>query len=606
VSVTATREVAPSAAIGAEARPAAPRLWPGLLLAAIVYLGVSLVIWWRVWVTGDPGHTLTCPCGDVAVQVWWLEWLPRALQHGHNPFYSNAQFARFGGINAMLNTNLLLPAALLAPVTLLAGPIASSNVANLLAPVATGVAAYALAARFTTRTASRLVAGLAYAFSPFVLGNVDVAHVNLTMLAYTPLVLLVGDRLLRGETSPRRAGVLLGALTVLEALTGLEGVAITAGLVSCCLVALALVRRGVLVDAWRGLAQAAAVAGSIVVVVLAYPAAVFLAGPARVRAPFWTSTATLGVRQFLWPPPLVHAPIHSAMVAGYEGARGPGTQFLGVGIVLVVVLGALVVRRRAPYAVLGIAAALCLVVEANPLRLFQSIPLLNDVVPVRFAIGTTLCLAVMLAMVVDGWLVPERRLPVAARSLAGRAAGPLAALACVAIAVAPVVATYTVPFKVAAVAVPRWFTTAGARIPSGTAALVFPFAWSSSDTAMVWQAESGLHLALVGGFGYVPGANGRPAAQVSPLPDASLLQAVSRGDPPPSAATRARLRALLASWAPLEVVVIEGRARPSVVETLTAALGERGVRADGATTWTLRARRAAVAHGAARERVHRG
>jgi hypothetical protein len=579
--------------------------WPGLLVAGLAYLLVSLVIWWHVWVTGSPGHVLTCPCGDVAVQLWWLEWLPRALQHAHNPFYSNAQFARFGGISAMMNTNLFLPAALLAPVTLAFGPIASSNTANLLAPVASGLAAYALAARFTSRAPARFVAGLAFAFSPFVMGNVDVGHLNLTMLAYTPLVLLVGDRLVRGETSPLRAGALLGCLTVAEALIGLEGLAITAGLVVCCLVGLAIVRRGILARSWRALAEALGIAGAICVVLLAYPAAVFFAGPARVRAPFWRTTAVLRARQFLWPPPLVDAPIHSAMIAGYEGARGPGTQFLGVGIVVVVALGVLVTRRRGAYAVLGIAALGCLVMEANPFRLSQSIPLLNDVVPVRFAIGTTLCLAVMLAMVVDGWLVPERALPASVRARAGRWAGPLCAAACVALAVVPVALTYSIPFKVARVEVPRWFTTAGAHVPAGRTVLVFPFPWSSADTAMVWQAASGLHVALVGGFGYVPGADGRPAAQVSPLPDATLLQAVSRGDAL-SAKQSATLRALLARFAPLEVVVIDRAVRPAVLATLREVIGEPGVLVDGATTWTLRAPPPAAALGTIDTSARRG
>jgi hypothetical protein len=586
---------------------AAARRWlPGLLVAGAAYLAVSLAIWWHVWVTGDPGHTLTCPCGDVAVQLWWLEWLPRALLHAHNPFYSNAQFARFGGINAMMNTSLLLPAALLAPITLLFGPIASSNTANLVSPVLTGIAAYALAARFTSRTSARFVAGLAYAFSPFVMGNVDLGHLNLTMLAYTPLVLLVGDRMLRGETPALRAGVLLGALTVAEAFVGTEGIAITAGLVVFCLLALAIVRREVLVAAWRSLARSLAVAGAICLVVLAYPAVEFFAGPARVRAPFWRTTATLGVRQFLWPPPHVDAPIRSAMVAGYEGARGPGTQFLGVGIVLVVALGFLVVRRRGPYAVFGIAAACCLVVEANPLRALQSVPLLNDVVPVRFAIGTTLCLAVMLAMVLDGWLSPARRLPVAVRSRAGRPATALCGLACVAVALVPVAATYSIPFRVAPVEVPSWFATAGTRVGASTAVLVVPFAWDSSDAAMVWQAASGMHLSLVGGFGYVPGADGRPAAQVSPLPDATLLQALSRGDLASSPATRSRLRALLARWAPLEVVVIDRATRRSVRALLRAVIGTAGVQVDGATTWTLRTGPSVASPGAPKAGHRRG
>ncbi|HEV3213706.1 MAG TPA: hypothetical protein VGZ03_09965 [Acidimicrobiales bacterium] len=578
-------------AVDAAPAPTAPRRarWVPVVAAGLAYLGVSLLVWAHVWLTGDPAHTLTCPCGDVAQQLWWLEWFPRALQHGHNPFYSNALFARFGGINAESNLSWMLPAALLSPVTLAFGPIASFNAANLLAPVATGMAAYALAGRFTTLAWARFAAGLAYAFSPFVMGNVDIGHVNLTMLAYTPLVVLVGDRLLCGETSPRRAGITLGCLTVAEAFFGTEGLALTAGLVAGLLVALALVRRDVLAAAWRRVATAAAIGGAIAAVGLAYPVWVFFFGPAHVGGPFWTTTAELGLDRFVWPRADVGVPVHSTMLAGYEGARGPGTQFLGLGIVLVVLVGALVVRRRAAYAVLGIAAAALLVLEANPRRLVASVPLLNDVVSVRWAVGTTLCLSVMLAMVLDGWWRPARAPAVWVRAHLGRLGSGAAAVGCALAAFVPVAATYTLPFKVAPVSVPRWFATAGTRVPAGTAVLVVPFAWGSSDTAMVWQAEAGLRFALVGGFGYVPGADHRRASVLSPLPDATLLQQLSAGVTPLSDAQRTALRRLLVGWAPLEVVAVDGHVPPPVLVTLDGVLGP-GVHADGATTWAVRRR----------------
>ena len=68
------------------------------------------------------------------------------------------------------------------------------------------------------------------------------------MLAYPPLVLLVGDRLLRGDTTPRRAGVLLGCLTVAEAFIGIEVVVVTATLALACVLGVALVRRDLLVS----------------------------------------------------------------------------------------------------------------------------------------------------------------------------------------------------------------------------------------------------------------------------------------------------------------------------------------------------------------------
>ena len=133
-------------------------------------------------------------------QVWWLEWLPWAVTHGHSPFLTNAMWSRLGGATCC-PTPVGSPAAVLSPVTLLFGPVASFNVANLLAPVLSGWAAFALAGRFSRLAGARIIAGGLYAFSPFVLRNTVLGHLDLTLTAYLPLLLLLGLRLL----SRRRA-----------------------------------------------------------------------------------------------------------------------------------------------------------------------------------------------------------------------------------------------------------------------------------------------------------------------------------------------------------------------------------------------------------------
>jgi hypothetical protein len=586
-------EVVASQGAAAPGTPVAPptrprgRLGRQLLLAGVVYLGVSLLVWARIWLTGSPSHSLTCACGDVAEQLWWFEWLPRALQHGHDPFFTTAMFARFGGVSGLTNTSWMLPAAVLSPVTLAFGPIASSNVANLLAPVLTGVACYALAARFTRLAVARLVAGLAFAFSPFVMGNVDLGHVNLTLLAYPPLVLLIGDRLIRGDTSPRRAGALLGALTVAEAFVGIELLALTAALVAGCVLGLALVRRDLFVATWRDVAQAATIAGAICAVVLAYPAYLFLAGPQHVAGPFWPFLRGLRGPGSLVPAAGYRSPSTAVRTAGYEGASGPGTGYLGIGIFLVVALGFLVARRRRCYQVLAVAAVACLLGEANVLSFLGRVPVVDDLTIVRFTIGTTLCLALLLALVVDGWWLPVRTLPRRLRARVGTWGSALAATGCVLVAIVPVAAAYDVPFVVETATTPAWFTTEGTHVASGTAVLVLPFAWYTSDQAMAWQAESGIRFSLVGGFGFIPGADRTRDEFLSRLPDARLLQQLSRGTSPLTAVQRLRLRSLLERWAPLEVVAIDHDVRPEVLATLRSVLGPRSRTEHGATTWVL-------------------
>jgi hypothetical protein len=47
-------------------------------------------MWSKVWLGGHPASTMSCACGDPALEMWWLEWLPWAIIHGHNPLYTNA------------------------------------------------------------------------------------------------------------------------------------------------------------------------------------------------------------------------------------------------------------------------------------------------------------------------------------------------------------------------------------------------------------------------------------------------------------------------------------------------------------------------------------
>ena len=296
------------------------------LLAIAVYLSIALVLWANVWFTGNPAHAVTCNCGDTVEQVWWLEWLPWALIHGHNPFLTNAIWARLGGVNAMSNTSWFTPALALSPITLLVGPVASYNVANLLAPVLSGWALFALAGRFSTRTGSRIVAGALYAFSPYVLKNTMLGHINLTLTAYLPIAIILVMRLLDREERPVRTGLLLGAVTIVQFFTGFEVMALTVVTLALFALGVLVVRPEILHRQWRSLVTGLVVAGGLCAVVLAYPLWLFLAGPRHVVGPYWKVTTNR-----LWQ--IVDAGDHiftgdsSLRAVGYLGARGPNTMF---------------------------------------------------------------------------------------------------------------------------------------------------------------------------------------------------------------------------------------------------------------------------------------
>ena len=566
----------------------------GLAVAGVVYLALSLCLWSRVWVTGDPANMTTCACSDPAQQLWWLAWFPQALLHGHNPFYSDALFARFGGISAMSNTSWMLPALVLSPITLLFGPIASSNVAGLLAPGVSGVAAFAMAARFVQSFWARTVAGAVFAFSPFVVATVVLGHLNFTLVAYIPLALLVGDRLVRGEIKPVGAGLLLGLLTAAEFFVGVEVIVFTVVLAGALLLAAVLLRRSALVAALPGLLIAGATGLGVCAVTLGYPIWVTLFGRAHVMGPYWSGARSatpywLKVLRHLdamvIPGPHVFSPSPVLTGTGYAGPRGPGMDYVGLGIVIALVLCAPVVRRRSLYAILAVAAVLCTLLESVPLGLWHAIPVAGSATPARFALVVALLLGLMLALVIDGWVRPAR--PWARRLCRrfGRRAGYATGALAVLVALAPIAATYSPPFVVQAASIPRWFTDASSMATSGTPLLILPFGRDRGES-MAWEAETGIHSQLVWAYGFVLGRNNVDEYRSS-LRVTDFLQSVTASDTAFTLAQSRRVDTILARWSPLEVVLVMSQTPPATAASFRRILGPPTSAKDGAEIWMV-------------------
>lgn len=558
-----------------------------LLVAGCIYLATSIVLWSHIWILGDPARSTTCACGDAAQQLWWLEWFPQALLHGHNPFYSSALFARFGGINAMSNTSWMLPAAVLSPITLLWGPIASSNVANLLAPVLSGVAAFALASRFMRSFAARTVAGAVFAFSPFVIRNTVLGHLGFTLIAYVPLVLLVGDKLVRRELPAVRAGLLLGGLTVLEFFIGVEVIVFTAFLAMILLAGTAIVRREVLLRAARDIAVAAGVSCGVCAVALSYPLWVAVAGRNHVAGPYWPNAGHT-LFGFLQSGEDFNGISRALQAIGYAGPIGPRPDFVGLGILVVLALCAPVIARRRAYAVLAVAASACLLFESAGSRQWHAIPIVSSASQSRLALVAALVLGLMLGMVIDGWLLPARPWLVRLTRSRGRWVGSLAAIASVLVAIVPVASTYSVPFVIRTARVPAWFSRDASDVPSDRPVLVIPFAWEIRDEAMAWQAETGIRFSLVGGWGFIPGSDHSKDEVLSPLASARFLRQVTTQTSSITPLQASRFHALLTAWSPIEVVLVEAVTPVAVSRNIRDMLGSPSSSRDGSLTWIIR------------------
>ena len=570
-------------------------------LAFACYLAVAVVLWWHVWST-HPTSTATCGCGDTSLFLWFLEWPAYALAHGLNPLYSTALFHPTG-INLLSNTSVLAIGVPLAPITWLFGPVATLNVASTLAPALSALAMCWLLVRWVGWMPAAFIGGLAFGFSPFVFENLAGSHLMLGFLALLPLMVACLDELLIRQTRrPVVVGPALGLLVTVQFFVSTEVLAmvvVTGAVGVVVLVGSAALRRRREVatrvaHALRGLGIAAAVA----TVLLVYPVWFALRGPAHLSGLVWPtikpgadgiSLGNLWVLHFM-------TALASQMRAtgGYQGPALPQPEYLGLGLLGVITVGVVIWRRDRRlwfFAALGVVAAILslgLRSSWTPWRVLVQIPLIQNVIPGRFAVITALCAAAMLGVVLDHLYHSVRS------STWSVAAAPLAlAAAAVAVGSMATAVVGNVPFTATAVVLPRWFDGAAPHLPPGRVVLVVPAPFTLIQSAEDWQAVGGMHFALVGGSG----PEGIPARAGTERAGQKVISAASfsfDGPPPPTAANLHAVRSALAGWGVTDVVVPDPASLPryergtspaAALGLLTMAIGQRPQFHDDAWVW---------------------
>jgi hypothetical protein len=570
-------------------------------LVAAGYLALSLFYWWHVWLTGHPTSSITCGCGDTAQGVWWMEWTPWALTHGHNPFLSQELFSRSGGVSALANTSALALTLLFAPVTLLFGPVASFNLANLLAPVASGTAMYAAAGKLTRLAPARVAAGALYAFSPFMLRNTVIGHLQLTWAFYPPLVFAIVMTLVTDpHRRPVRLGLWLAGITILQFFIGIETLALTAMAAGTSLGLGFAARPRHQSERLRRLATAFAVATGTAGVVLAYPIWLFVAGPRHVVGPVYGAGTSATLTGIIDRGRGIYQGDAAERVVGYFGAGGPGVNYLGVALLVSLAVSAAVWRRPLLGAVMAATAALAWSYSIH-FRVWdpvKSLPLIDNVMPIRLTLIVDASAALLLALSIDGWWTVARRRASSAPAACRRWAVALFAAVLteiVAGGLAPVAITYTLPLTVTTPVVPPWLLSSGPAAEGGSTLLSLPFSDTVQTATLFWQAKARFSYSMIGGWQFVPGQDGKHDQILSPFTGAfPILTGLSQDsdEPAPSltAATASTLRLALRSWLPLVVAVVQQS--PGSAESvgfMTAVIGELPSFAGGVWSWRLRA-----------------
>lgn len=477
------------------------------LLAPLAYLALAVL-----------GHlpafrsltaTTRCACRDGPQTDWFLAWTPFALSQGQAP-WTSTHLAAPEGVNLMWNTLLPLPGLLAAPVTLTAGVLAAHTLLAVLAFASSATAMWWVAGRFAVWGGARFAAGLLYGFSPYLVAQ-GTGHLNLSLVALPPLVLLLAHELLvRQRRRAVVAGALLGLVAFAQLMTTEEVLASTFVVaVAGTVVLLLQQRRSVTRARTRHAVVGLGTAAALLTALAAWPLAVQFTGPRPVLEPV-QDTSRYAADLLGAVVPTIHQVLGTDATLTWGGNDSENGSYLGLPLLLL--LGALAWRSRR-VGVVRFAAALGIVAwvlslgerlhvagtETDvplPYALVAQLPVLHNMAAVRLSLYVVLSAALLLAVGLD-------RLH-ASGALHRR---PVVAGLVTAACVLPLVPAW--PYSYQAAGTPAYFRSAAVQeVPEGSLALTYPVPRFPSSAPMLWQAQAGFRYRSVGGYLITPDEDG--------------------------------------------------------------------------------------------------
>ena len=554
---------------------------------SLCYLACAAVVMMRLWrapassiVTGNPN--------DADQFAWYLRYGASAVAHLRLPSLVTGAMNAPQGINVMANPSMLLPAVVLAPLTLLAGPQVSLTVLMTLGFAGSAAAMFWVLRRWEAAAGPAAFGGLVYGFCP-ALTQSAIGHYDLQFAVLPPLIADAFFRLLTGryQRGPARCGARLGLLATAQLFIAEELLLeVCAGLIVAG-VTLAASRpravrarvREVTAGLAAGLAVTALIAGPVLWTQFLGP----LHGSGSPYSPDFFKNDLAGFVQpssSEW----IHTGSSAAFAGRFQGGPAEYLAYLGgsalvVSLMLAVRFWRLLAVRVsavvfAVLSVLSLGGTLLLGGHGHswlklPWYWVQTLPVLGSAMPDRFSIVADCAVAALLALGLDAWL---RRAPKSAvwfvPALALAVALPLIPRPLPATSVEPLPAGWRQAF-------------AALHLPAGASVLVVPIPTGTLTQAMRWQAGTGTPASLYGGYFIGPAWNGQVYVGGNGLPAAgqylNQLWAQSAGvtigsQPVRPVPSSAQLLAAIATWHPAAVVVVTA-VHSALGELLTALLG---------------------------------
>ena len=501
------------------------------LLVMLGYVVAAIAMAWRLWfhltsMAPTNGYGVS---PDVYLNAWFMRYAATAVAHGRFPALITTAVNYPHGISAMWNTSFLLPSILLAPVTLLAGPLASLTVALTLGFAGSAISMFVVLRRWGASIAAAAVGGALYAFSPAMLVAGE-DHFHLQFAVLPPLIVHAVLRLVTGRGRPVRTGIWLGTLVAAQVFIA-EELLVAAALAALLLVIILAVSRPAQIQArFQGATAGLGIAAGVAVVIAGYALWVQFFGPLNEFGSPWHMAKYGNI-----PADFVTAPTALVIHGQFGQFMTESGQrlveyfaYLGWPLLILLVLISIVFWRdlRVRLAVVCFALLSLLSVGGHvvtlggwkvPLALLpwhwlRHVPVLGQVLPNRLSLLADGAAAAALAFAIDcaRALATDRAMAAgtgramaagtdrvkAARARLGRLRVPAMA-GLVAVALVPLIPK-PVPAAAAIAPPPGWQAVmAGLHLRSGAPVFTLPF---GGAMAMEWQAVTNEPISIVGGY----------------------------------------------------------------------------------------------------------
>jgi hypothetical protein len=581
------------------------RLGPSGWLIPAAYLFGAIVVTLTIW--AHPG-TMSPSDGsivknDVLGDYWYMRFAANAVAHGHLPALITTTLNYPQGISTMWNNTMPLPAVVLAPVTIVAGPVVSLAVMTTLGFAGSATALFFVLRRWDVSTGAAALGGAIFGFCPaMMVAALD--HYQLQFMVLPPLIVHFVLRLATRRGNPLRTGALLGAVTAMEFYISEEMLVFTGIVVGLLLVLLAAHRpRAVAANAGPAL-QGALLAGLIVVLACSYPLWIQLHGPLSGTGIPWKINRYGNHETDFYTAPTVvllnHGlPRYLRFLGGQQIWPLENYAYLGwtliAGLVVITVAFWRDLRVRIPAIAFAIVELLSLGGHrqhifgvsfpgtALPWHYIGALPLFHDAVVNRICLVADGLAAVMIAFAADHVAAAWRRqLNWRRPAFAAAAAAGLAAI------VMPILPA---PVEVAArTPAPAGFTQVltDLHLPGEAPVLVLP---DNGSLTMSWQAETNAPISVIGGYCLAPDVHGKvsrceawhvwTSAEKWVAKSLTNLTARSTGPVPRLSKAATAIR----QWGAAAILCVRGPA--PLVAYLTKLLGQPTASSGGVLGWRL-------------------